>query len=159
MQCRAVTRISTKRINWLCFFLRLRKREKVKMKLNVNMTSSTEWKLQTRESHDGAYNTIPRRMGAMTMGERETWKIGNSARRSTWIAFTSVNCAGKSNGNLGETKREIIVDGCLCCSRFLHDFFRVTKERGNTGRVCVSLLGWKRFFWSNRHNLTRQFKR
>lgn len=79
-------------------------------------------------------------MGAMTMGERETWKIGNSARRSTWIAFTSVNCAGKSNGNLGETKREIIVDGCLCCSRFLHDFFRVTKERGNTGRVCASLF-------------------
>lgn len=66
--------ISTEGINWLYFFLRLRKREKVKMKLNVNTMNSTfvpEWKLQTRESHDGAYNAIPRWMSDDN-GERET---------------------------------------------------------------------------------------
>lgn len=37
----------------------------------MNSTFVPEWKLQTRESHDGAYNAIPRWMSDDN-GERET---------------------------------------------------------------------------------------
>lgn len=122
------------------FFLRLRKRKKVKMKLNVNTTNSCArmkianariaWRcIQWDTSKDGRDDN----------GERETWKIGNSARRSTWIAFTSVNCVREIKWKSGRNETR---NNCRRLSLYFTfvalDFFRVTKERGNTGNACIS---------------------
>lgn len=81
---------------------------------------------------------------AMTMVKEKHRKLETvpEDRRGS-LLHRSIVC-GKSNGNLGEMKREIIVDDSLFISLFvaLHsctisfEFF-LTKERGNTGNACI----------------------
>lgn len=58
------------------------------------------------------------------------------------LLHRSIVC-GKSNGNLGETKREIIVDGCLFISPLLLSISFELQRNAETPETRVSLLGWK----------------
>lgn len=130
----------------------------MKLKLKVNIVVSTRVcsarKLQNRTR---ACIQCEKRE-SVDNGERRIRKIRHSARGSTWIAFTSVNCGEIKQKSVRPYETWNNYVGCFFISPLcgaLDCMISVKLQRNAETCRCVTFLKCKHFFWPNRHNLTR----